>query len=318
MLIKSKKVLITGASGFVGYGLLSHLISRGYSVKGAIRHNLDKPYQVFSPDLNVSADWSEVLSDVSVVVHCAARVHVMNEKIADPLSAFRTVNTDGTLHLARQAAAAGVKRFIFLSSVKVNGECTEPGKPFSEGVITPPTDPYGLSKYEAELGLLALARECDMEVVILRLPLIYGAGVKANFASMIRWVRSGIPLPFSRIKNRRSILGLGNLCDFITHILAHPAAANQVFMVADAKPISTSELMLAIGDAVGNSCRLFYVPRQIIYGAGKLLGLDAKLQRLYGSLEIDTSKARDLLAWSAPFDLTDELNRAIRQPSERN
>ncbi|PHS86018.1 NAD-dependent dehydratase [Aeromonas dhakensis] len=309
-------VLVTGANGFVGKAVCEHLIRCGANVKGAVRSHPLASYHVQAPSMTADADWTVQLQQVDVVVHCAARVHVMSDTETDPLAAFRAVNTEGTLSLARQASAAGVKRFIFISSIKVNGEHTEPGKPFDENVQSPPEDPYGRSKYEAEHNLMALAKECGMAVTIIRPPLIYGEGVKANFASMMAWVRKGIPLPFARLNNARSLLALPNLCDFIAHAMAHPAAVNQIFLVADSVPVSTPQLLAAIADAEGVACRLFYLPPGVIRGFGRCLGIDAKLQRIYGSLEIDTRKAQSQLQWSAPYSLSQTLSLMASSHSE--
>ncbi|CAJ1882243.1 SDR family oxidoreductase [Aeromonas hydrophila] len=309
-------VLVTGAKGFVGKAVCEHLLALGANVKGAVRSHPLASYHVQAPSLTGDANWTAQLQQVDVVVHCAARVHVMSDTAADPLAAFRAVNTEATLTLARQAAESGVKRFIFISSIKVNGEQTEPGKPFDENVQSPPEDPYGRSKYEAEQGLMALAKECDMAVTIIRPPLIYGEGVKANFASMMAWVRKGVPLPFARLNNARSLLALPNLCDFIANAMEHPGAVNQVFLVADPIAVSTTQLLAAIADAEGVSCRLFYLPPRVIRGLGCCLGIDAKLQRIYGSLEMDTSKAQSRLQWSAPYSLSQTLSLMASSHSE--
>lgn len=309
-------VLVTGANGFVGKAVCEHLLGLGKNVRGAVRGNLLASYQTQAPSLTSNANWTVQLQHVDVIVHCAARVHVMSDTAADPLAAFRAVNTDGTLNLARQAVDAGVKHFIFISSIKVNGEHTEPGKPFDENVQSPPEDPYGRSKYEAEQGLMALAQESDMAVTIIRPPLIYGEGVKANFASMMKWVRKGIPLPFARLNNVRSLLALPNLCDFIANAMEHPAAVNQIFLVADPVAVSTTQLLVAIADAEGVSCRLFYLPPGVIRGLGRCVGIDAKLQRIYGSLEMDTGKAQRRLQWSAPYSLSQTLSLMASSHSE--
>lgn len=309
-------VLVTGANGFVGKAVCEHLLGLGKNVRGAVRGNLLASYQTQAPSLTSNANWTVQLQHVDVIVHCAARVHVMSDTAADPLAAFRAVNTDGTLNLARQAVDAGVKHFIFISSIKVNGEHTEPGKPFDENVQSPPEDPYGRSKYEAEQGLMALAQESDMAVTIIRPPLIYGEGVKANFASMMKWVRKGIPLPFARLNNVRSLLALPNLCDFIANAMEHPAAVNQIFLVADPVAVSTTQLLVAIADAEGVSCRLFYLPPGVIRGLGRCVGIDAKLKRIYGSLEMDTGKAQRQLQWSAPYTFTQALSLMASSKNE--
>lgn len=309
-------ILVTGANGFVGKAVCGHLLGLGKNVRGAVRGNLLASYQVQAPSLTADANWTAQLENVDVVVHCAARVHVMLDTATDPLAAFRAVNTEGTLNLAKQAINAGVRRFIFISSIKVNGEHTEPGQPFDEIVQSPPQDPYGRSKYEAEQALMALATESEMTVTIIRPPLIYGNGVKANFASMVKWVRKGVPLPFAQLNNARSLLALPNLCDFIAKVLEHPAAANQVFLVADPVAVSTSQLLTAIADAEKVPIRLFYIPPGLIRGLGRCLGIDSKLQRIYGSLEIDTSKAQSRLGWSAPYSLFQTLSLMASSHSE--
>ncbi|WP_421201706.1 UDP-glucose 4-epimerase family protein [Aeromonas enteropelogenes] len=311
-----KRVLVTGANGFVGQAVCEHLLSLGMNVRGAVRGKSTASYHVKAPSLDSTGDWALLLQQVDVIVHCAARVHVMSDTAADPLAEFRSVNTEGTLHLAKQAAIAGVKRFIFISSIKVNGEQTIPGEPFDEHVAMPPQDPYGLSKYEAEEGLMLLAAESGMEVTIIRPPLIYGVGVKANFASMIRWVRKGVPLPFAELKNARSLLALPNLCDFVAHAMAHPAAINQIFLVADPVPVSTSQLLAEIARAEGVSARLFYIPSSIIKVLGKVCGIESKLQRIYGSLEMDTRKAQARLQWHAPYSLSQTLSLMASSHSE--
>ncbi|BBT22121.1 UDP-glucose 4-epimerase family protein [Aeromonas caviae] len=309
-------VLVTGANGFVGKAVCEHLLSLGVNVKGAVRSHPLASYHINAPSLTADANWTTLLQQVDVVIHCAARVHVMSDKEADPLTAFRAVNTIGTLNLANQAADAGVKRFIFISSIKVNGEQTEPGKPFDEHVQNPPQDPYGRSKYDAEQGLMALAKKCGMAVTIIRPPLIYGKGVKANFASMLKIVHTGFPLPFARLKNARSLLALPNLCDFIARAIDHPATVNQIFLVADPVPVSTSEMLIAIADAEGVPSRLFYIPSILVRGIGRCFGIDAKLQRIYGSLEMDTGKAQRQLQWSAPYTFSQALSLMASSKNE--
>jgi len=292
-----QKVLVTGANGFVGSHLARHLLTAGYSVVGSVRTRPVATYQKQGPDLDANADWAPLLKEMDCVVHCAARVHQLSDKATDPLLAYRSINVDGTMQLARQAAVCGVKRFIFLSSIKVNGESTLPGAPFTEQLSGIPTDPYGLSKYEAEMALLTLAAEYEMEVVIIRLPLVYGAGVKANFKKMMRLAASGIPLPFGRIQNQRSLVCLTNLCDFIELTIRHPEAANEVFLVADGEDVSTPILFSLVAELMGRRCRLLNVPVGLLKGIVSLLGFGAQLSRLTDSLQLDTSKARKILGW---------------------
>lgn len=316
------RVLVTGANGFVGHYLCDDLRRHGYQVTGAVRSKAGGEGEcsgtdiIFGPELAADSDWCGLLKGQDLVVHTAARVHVTRETAVDPLAAFRAVNVAGTLALARQAAAAGVKRFVFLSSIKVNGEMSLLGAPFTEQLVEPPIDPYGLSKFEAEQALLALAAECKMEVVIIRPPLVYGPGVKANFARMIRWVRAGIPLPLAAVDNRRSLIGLGNLCHFIRCVLAHPAAANQVFLVSDGQDLSTTELLRQIGRVVGIPARLFAVPDFMLRWAIRCPMLGPQMQRLCGSLQLDTSKATRLLQWAAPFSLHFGLQQTVGQSPE--
>lgn len=261
------------------------------------------------PDLASDAHWQNALHGVHIVLHCAARVHVMNDQSTDPLTEFRRVNVEGTLRLARQAAAAGVKRFIYLSSIKVNGEGTHLGAPYLADAQPAPTDPYGISKMEAEQGLLALAAETGMQVVIIRPVLVYGPGVKANFLSMMRWLQKGVPLPFGAIHNSRSLVALDNLVDLIAICIDHPAAANQTFLVSDGEDLSTTELLRRMGVALGKPARLLPVPSRLLEVAAAILGKQALAQRLCGSLEVDISKARELLNWTPPVNVEDALRK---------
>jgi nucleoside-diphosphate-sugar epimerase len=309
----SAKVLVTGASGFVGSALCRALIGR-CQVRGAVR----KPGESSSLDgielvpgsLSADFDWTDALVGVSVVVHCAARVHVMYEESSDPLAEFRRVNVDGTLRLAKQAAAAGVKRFVFLSSIKVNGEQTQFGEPFTADQQPNPGDPYGVSKMEAEEGLNALRRKTGMEVVIIRPPLVYGPGVKANFLTMMHWLRRGIPLPLGAVTgNKRSLVALDNLVDLIILCLEHPAAANQTFLVSDGESLSTAALLRRMGSVLGRPARLIPVPLSLLKLGATLLGKPEVAQRLCGSLEVDISKARELLDWVPPISVDEGLRR---------
>ena len=257
--------------------------------------------------IDADTDWLAALIDVYVVVHLAARVHVMTDHAADSLAEFRQVNVAGTLNLAMQAAEAGVKRFIFISSVKVNGESTEINQPFTEENAANPQDAYGLSKHEAEQGLLLFTQQTGMEVVIIRPPLVYGVGVKANFASMLRAVKRGIPLPLGAIHNQRSFVYVGNLVSLILRCLDHPAAANQVFLVSDGYDTSTTELLRASALALGVKSRLLPVPQRLIAFATSMLGKRAVAQRLCDNLQVDIAKAQTLLGWKPPVSMADGL-----------
>ena len=298
-------ILLTGASGFVGRAVLASLI-QSRSVRVALRQSnsagLSEGVDVVRACLSPHQDWLKVLSDVSLVIHCAARVHVMNERATDPLAEFRRVNVAGTLRLARQAAEARVRRFVFVSSIKVNGEHSLPGQPFTADQIPNPCDPYGISKYEAEAGLRALSAETGMEVVIIRPPLVYGQGVKGNFITMLRWLQRGIPLPLGGVtENRRSLVFLDNLVDLICTCLDHPAAANQTFLVSDGEDLSTVALLQRMAVALGRPTRLIPVPAGLITIGARLIGRPGIAQRLCGSLQVDISKTRELLDWVPPI-----------------
>ena len=257
------RILVTGANGFVGRALCGEALARGAAVRGITRAPCDLPIgvdNVVVGSIDGSTDWLDVLADCEVVVHLAARVHVMQEAAANPLAEFRRVNVQGALNLARQAAAAGVRRFVFVSSIKVNGEATQLGCPFTADDAPAPLDAYGVSKMEAEQGLREIARQTGMEVVIIRPPLVYGSGVKANFAAMMRWLQRGIPLPLGAIHNQRSLVALDNLVDLLVTCIMHPAAANQTFLVSDGEDVSTTELLRRMGQALGCPARLLPVP----------------------------------------------------------
>lgn len=311
------KVLLTGANGFVGQAVLARLTAQpAFDLVAVSRRRASGlPAGVaYAQIAGVEADtaWRSVLQGVQVVIHAAARVHVMNDKVADPLAEFRKVNVDGTLNLARQAVAAGVKRFIFISSIKVNGESTAPGKPYSAETQPEPVDSYGISKLEAELALEALAAETGLEVVIIRPPLVYGPGVKANFLSMLRWLSKGIPLPLGAVHNRRSLVALDNLVDLIATCIEHSAAANQTFLVSDGEDLSTSQLLRRMGVALGRPARLAPVPMWLLEAGAALLGKRALAQRLCGSLQVDISKTRELLNWSPPLGVDEALRRTAK------
>lgn len=306
------KVLITGAGGFVGKPLCAELVRQGHSVRAAVRSATRKTENfetVSIGEINGETDWTDALLDVKVVIHLAARVHVMKDKAADPLDAFRKVNLDGTWNLARQAYDAGVQRFIFISSIKVNGESTLLGQPYTAEDRPAPTDFYGISKLEAEEALRHLADETGMEAVIIRPPLVYGPGVKANFHNLMRWLEKGIPLPLGAIHNKRSFVALDNLIDLIVTSIDHPAAANQIFLAGDGEDLSTTELLQRLGNALGKPAKLFPLPIWVLKTGAMLLGRRDMAQRLCNSLQTDISKARDLLGWHPPVSVDDALKK---------
>ena len=304
------KLLITGTNGFVGKSLCPELCNQGHAVLAAMR-SLDKQVvdvdKVLITSISKETDWCSALQNVEVVIHLAARVHVMNEVAVDALAEFHKVNVEGTLNLARQAAKCGVQRFIFLSSISVNGNNNL--KPFTDGDTQNPQDPYAVSKYEAEQGLLAIAKETVMEVVIIRPPLVYGPGVKANFASMMKWVNKNIPLPFGSIHNQRSLVALDNLVDFIIHCIDHPKAANEVFLISDGEDVSTTELLQKVAKAFGKKALLLPIPVSLMTLAARLLGRGDVANRLFGSLQVDSSKARELLGWEPVITMDEQLNK---------
>lgn len=309
------KVSVTGATGFVGGALACKMVSlHDLEVLALTRQQpllalSGVVYRILG-DLSPDTDWQPGLRGTDVLVHAAARAHVMNETATNPLAAFRQVNVQGTLNLARQAASAGVRRFVFISSIKVNGEATQPGHPFTADAAPAPLDAYGISKMEAEQGLRDIAAETGMEVVIIRPPLVYGPGVKANFAAMMRWLQRGVPLPLGAIPNQRSLVALDNLVDLIVTCLTHPAAANQTFLVSDGEDVSTTELLRRMGQAMGCPARLIPVPAGILKLAAALVGKRDMAQRLCGSLQVDIEKTRTLLSWQPPLTLDQGLKKA--------
>lgn len=304
-------VLVTGATGFVGRALCAELAARGEAFRAASRRPVPGCFAV--GDISEDQDWGPALQGVDRIVHLAARVHVMDDRAADSLAEFRRANVAGTLRLARQAADAGVRRFVFASSIKVNGESTAEGRPFTADDAPRPQDPYGVSKLEAEQGLLRLARETGMEVVVVRPPLVYGPGVQANFRSMLRWVRRGVPLPLGAVRNRRTLVALDNLVDLLILCLHHPAAANQVLLAGDGEDLSTPELLRRAGAALGTPARLVPVPPALLKFMAGLAGKQAVADRLCGSLQLDIGKTRTLLGWTPPVAIDEALRRAARE-----
>lgn len=303
-------VLVTGAGGFVGQALVAHLAAAGVAVTGVSRSHASAAAGS-SVQLARYEDTVPLLAGQACVVHLAARVHVMRDTAHDPLAAFRTANTELPLFLARQAAAAGVRRFVFVSSIKVNGEATLPGQPFTENDVCAPLDPYSVSKWEAEQALREVASQTGMELVIIRPPLIYGPGVRANFAALLRAVAQGIPLPLGAIDNRRSLLALDNFLDFIVLCLCHPGAANQTFLISDADDLSTPELIRRMASVMQKPARLVAVPVTLLKVAALLLGRRNIFERLCGNLQLDISKAHSLLGWNPPLTVDEGLRRTL-------
>lgn len=304
-----KKILITGVNGFVGRYLYGVLTYAGYSVRGTVRDAskaLDGHATVAVGTIDAATDWSPALQDIDCVVHLAARVHVMRETAADVLAAFRIVNVDGSANLARQAAASGVKRFIYLSSIKVNGERTV-DRPFSADDQPHPKDAYGQSKWEAEQALRGIGASTGLEIVIIRPPLIVGSGVKGNLWRLLRLIEKGWPLPFGSIRNGRSLVGIGNLCDLIRVCIEHSNAPGEVFLASDGDDLSTPQLLQHLAAALHKSLRLLPMPVGLLQGLGKISGMSAAIARLTGDLRVDICKNRELLGWTPPYSVTDSL-----------
>jgi nucleoside-diphosphate-sugar epimerase len=306
------RLLVTGASGFVGRALSLEALGRGITVRAASRSPSIMPAAIETRavgDIDGDTDWFNLLRGCSAIVHLAARVHMTVDKSIDPLVEFRRVNVDGTLNLARQSAAAGVKRFVFISSIGVNGAETHQ-QPFAPEDDVAPHSPYAVSKYEAEVGLQVLASETGMEVVIIRPPLVYGSNAPGNFGSLMHWLQRDVLLPLGAVHNQRSLVSLGNLVDLILTCLIHPAAANQIFMVSDGEDVSTTELLSRMGQAMGHPARLLPVPENLLKLAAGMLGRTDMAQRLCGSLQVDISKTRELLGWMPPLTLDEGLAQA--------
>jgi len=310
-----KKILITGGTGFIGGAALRQLCFDGFTTTAAYRRRkIDLPSEVKRCIVNSvqsDTDWSEALSDQDVVVHCAARVHLIRDTEVNPLIVIRDINVEGTLNLARQAVAAGVDRFVFLSSIGVNGAQTVHGTPFFEVDLPKPHNAYALSKWEAEEGLMEIAAETKLEVVIIRPPLVYGLNAPGNFGTLMRAVQRGWPLPLGAVHNQRSLVALDNLVDFIVTCITHPKAANQTFLVSDGQDLSTTELVRGMAQAAGAPARLLPVPVWALQAGASLLGKGDAVQRLCGNLQVDISKARSLLGWVPPVSVEEGLRRAM-------
>lgn len=307
-------ILVTGASGFVGSSLCQSLIKNNYHVTAIVRAKNSKPIAsyVFFKTLDANTDFGDSLKFVNLVIHLAGRAHILDDKNSNSLAEYRRANVDSTLNLARQAALAGVKRFIFVSSVKVNGELTENNKLFSANDIPNPQNPYGISKLEAELGLMQLSRETGMEVVIVRPPLVYGPNVKANFLSMIKILDIGIPLPFGNIGNKRSLVFIDNLVDLLIRVIEHPKAAGQVFLVSDDHDVSTTTLLKAMSSAMGKKAKLIPIPSLLLKTIFYLIGRTSFSQKLLGSVRLDISKTKKLLNWSPPVSFEKAIEKTGR------
>ncbi|RUO18670.1 UDP-glucose 4-epimerase family protein [Aliidiomarina haloalkalitolerans] len=303
-----KNVAITGVSGFLGQFLAEKLTSV-YSILGVVRKKSNFPYVGCEIDESLTLRRCAWLEGIDVVIHCAARAHIMNESSKDPISDYRKVNTAGTLNLAHFAAISGVKRFIYISSIKVHGERNHGRNVIIEEEQLEPVDPYGISKLEAEIGLRKIAADTGMEVVIIRPPLIYGPGVKANFESMMKWLHKGLPIPLGLVKNKRSLVGIDNLCDFIQLCIEHPEAANEAFLISDQCDVSTSELLQKLKKSLSSKSVIMPVPVPLMNFGAKLIGKGQMAQRLFDDLYVSSEKATRLLGWKPPFSMQEQLDK---------
>jgi nucleoside-diphosphate-sugar epimerase len=306
--------LVTGANGFVGGEVVRQLRHQGMAVRLAVRQATGAD-EVSVGDIGPDTDWSAALVGVERVIHCAARVHQMDDRSTDPLAAFRRVNRDGTATLARQAAAAGAQRLVFLSSIKVNGETTKDRAPFTAEDEPAPQDPYGLSKWEAEQALHAIATETGLEVTVIRPPLVYGRGVRANFARMMSWVARGRPLPFGLCRNQRSLVAVTNLASLAIAASRHPAGAGATLLASDGETVSVRDLLGRIGTAFGRPARLFPVPPALLRLAGSLTGQRAAIDRLCDPLIVDGAPTRQLLGWHPPVTMAEALADMAAEPA---
>lgn len=313
------RVLITGASGFIGRTLAERLLREGLTVRAAV-HRREPAVAGLAEQAAVGAvgpdtDWRAAVADVDVVVHLAGRAHVLAESSAEPLKAFRQVNTDGTARLADQAAAAGVRRFILASSIGVHGVTTDGRGPFHVDDVPAPVEPYAVSKLDAENRLREVAARTSMETAVVRPPLVYGPGAGGNFARLVHWVRQGVPLPLAAVHNRRSLIAVDNLVDLFRRLLDHPAAAGGTFLASDGEDLSTPALIRRLGQAAGRRARLWPVPVTLLRAGAGLVGRGSDAQRLLGSLCVDATPTRAALDWRPPISVDEGLVRAVSGPS---
>lgn len=303
-------ILITGAGGFVGTSLVSEMARRRMPYRAVTRRRGQS--SIVIPDIDGRTDWTAALEDVDVVIHLASRAHVTRDTAPVAEAQIQCTNVDATLNLARQAARAGAKRFVFISSIKVNGETTSRGRPFTAADRPNPQNPYAQSKLDAELGLFAIARATGLEVTVIRPPLVYGPGVKANFGTMMEWIDRGIPLPLGAVGNKRSFVYVGNLVDLIVVAARHPGAAGEVFVVSDGEDMSTTELFRRLARALGRQCWVLPVPASLLKLAATLLGRRDVANRLIDSLQVDFTRTREILGWTPRICVDDGLEQTAR------
>lgn len=310
------KILVTGANGFIGKRLIKTLYNNDFVVRGSTRSiaSLSSPHKdceyISMGELDATTDWTKALDKVDIVIHCAGRAHILDENSNSPIDDFRKINVDVTLRLAREASKSGVKRFIFLSSIGVNGNINS--SPFTEDDTPAPVQDYALSKLEAEQGLNKIAMKNEMEVVIIRPPLVYGPDAPGNFATLMRWMNKNIPLPFGAINNKRSFVAVDNLIDLIITCIKHPSAANQVFLVSDGEDLSTTELLTCVAKALGKKSYLIPVNQKLLEYGLSLINKKNLTVRLFGSLQIDISKTKKLLNWTPPVSVNEGLRKTAK------
>lgn len=313
----AQRVLVTGANGFIGRRVVARLMAEGIDVVGAVRSRTGETWEVDSPSLGAQGDWEACLAGRTLVVHTAGRAHVLDERMENPIDAFRAVNRDGSIRLAEQAVQAGVKRFVFLSSIGVNG--VQNTRPFTEADIAVPLEPYAISKLEAEQALMSIAGKTGMEVVIVRPPLVYGPDAPGNFGRLVRAVQRGLPLPLGAVrKNRRTLVALDNLVDLILTCMHHPDAANQIFLAGDAEDLSTTDLLQRLADAMDVPVRLLPVPVWLLSMGATLLGRRTMIDRLCGSLQVSIDKARARLGWVPPLTVHEALAQVAASLKSNN
>jgi nucleoside-diphosphate-sugar epimerase len=314
---KNKKmILVTGAGGFIGTAVVSELAKQGIPYRAVTRAPRDGFFSI--GNIDPRTDWTAALDGVDAIVHLASRAQVKNETVAGPTAGFRAAYLDSTLNLARQAVKAGVKRFVFISSIKVNGEVTQPGRPFTADDEPNPQNPYAHCKLDAEQGLFALSMESNLEVTVIRPPLVYGPGVKANFATMMEWVNRGIPFPLGSVDNKRSFVFAGNLADLIILTATHPNAGGQVFLVSDGEDVSTTELLRKMARALGRPSLIVSVPAPLMSLAAAAIGLRGIASRLTESLQLDVTKTRALLGWMPRENVNEGLRQTARAFQRRD
>jgi len=318
--MKGDKILVTGANGFLGSALVEYLAGN-YAMAAAVRSaeptgSVEQENYVAVGNIDANTDWSVALAGVDAVVHCAARTHVMQDGSTDPLDEYRKVNVAGSLNLARQAVEAKVRRFIFISSIGVHG--VNSVSPFNEESLIAPQEPYAVSKLEAELALQDFASKAGLELVIIRPPLVYGAAAPGNFGKLFKLADSSLPLPFGAVHNKRTMVYLGNLCHFIETCISHPSAANQTFVIADGEDVSLRQLLVLMRKAMGRGPGLLPVPVGLFRLAGRVTGKQAVVDRLVGDLQVDTSKARQLLGWQPPYTVAQGVAATVADLSARS